>query len=44
MAAQWSVSNLDRQVSLDGKADVVTGVHWEVTDSDTVGSGDDEVI
>ena len=43
MAAQWSVSNLDRQVSLDGKADVVTAVHCEVTDIDTVGSGDDEI-
>jgi hypothetical protein len=43
MAAHWSVSNLDRQVSLDGKADVVTAVHWQVIDSETVGSGDDAV-
>lgn len=44
MAATWSIASLDRQVSLDGKADVVTGVHWQVSDSETSGSGDDEVI
>ena len=43
MAATWSIATLDRQVSLDGKADVVTAAHWEVTDFDTVGSGDDEI-
>ena len=40
MAATWSIVNLDRQVSLDGKSDVVTAVHWQVTDSET---GDDAV-
>jgi hypothetical protein len=43
MAAIWSIASLDRQVSLDGKADVVTAVHWEVIDTETVGSGDDEI-
>tara|TARA_B100001250_G_C19801292_1_gene791211 strand:- start:2494 stop:2835 length:342 start_codon:yes stop_codon:yes gene_type:complete len=43
MAATWSIASLDRQVSLDGKADVVTAVHWQVTDSEIVGSGDDAV-
>ena len=43
MAATWNIANLDRQVSMDGKADVVTAVHWEVTDSEDVGSGDDAV-
>ena len=43
MAATWSIATLDRQVSLDGKADVVTAVHWQVVDSETVGSGDDAV-
>jgi len=43
MAATWSIASLDRQVSMDGKADVVTVVHWQVTDSETVGSGDDAV-
>ena len=37
MAATWSILNLDRQVSLNGKSDVVTTIHWQVTDSETVG-------
>ena len=43
MAATWSIVSLNRQVSLDGKSDVVTTVHWEITDSEDVGSGDDAV-
>ena len=43
MAATWSILNLDREVSLDDKADVVTTVNWLVTDLETVGSGDDEI-
>ena len=43
MAATWSIASLDRQVSLDGKSDVVTSVHWEVTNSEDVGSGDNAV-
>ena len=43
MSVKWSISNLNRQISLDGKSDVVTAVHWQVTDSETVGSGDDAV-
>ena len=42
MALKWSISNLDRQ-TFDGKSDVVTAVHWQVIDSETVGSGDDAV-
>ena len=38
MAATWSISNLRRQVSFDGKADVVTVLNWQVTDVETVGS------
>jgi hypothetical protein len=34
MAAEWSIANLDRQVSVDGKTDVVTTVHWSCTDKD----------
>ena len=40
MSVKWSISNLNRQISLDGKSDVVTAVHWQVTDSET---GDDAV-
>jgi hypothetical protein len=43
MSATWSIASLDRQVSLDGKADVVTAVHWEVIDSEKLGSGNDAV-
>tara|TARA_R100001126_G_C4835214_1_gene153959 strand:+ start:604 stop:942 length:339 start_codon:yes stop_codon:yes gene_type:complete len=43
MAATWNIANLDRQVSMDGKADVVTAVHWQVTDYEVVGSGDDAI-
>ena len=43
MAATWKITNLYRQVSLDDKSDVVTAVNWQVTDSETVGSGDDEI-
>ena len=43
MAATWSIANLDREVSMEGKADVVTAVHWQVIDSEIVGSGDDAV-
>ena len=38
MAATWSISNLQRQLSLDGKADVVTSLNWQVTDVETTGS------
>ena len=41
--AEWSIVNLDRQVSMDGKSDVVTAVHWQVIDAETVGSSDDAV-
>jgi len=42
MAATWSIVNLDRQISLNGKTDVVTTVHWQAIDSEIVGSGDDQ--
>tara|TARA_Y100001938_G_scaffold129893_2_gene185313 strand:- start:1386 stop:1712 length:327 start_codon:yes stop_codon:yes gene_type:complete len=38
MAATWNISNLRRQVSFDGKADVVTSLDWQVTELETVGS------
>ena len=43
MAATWSILNLDRQVSLDDKADVVTTVNWQITDLEKVGSGNNEI-
>ena len=43
MAATWSIVTLDRVLSLDSKEDVVTTVHWEINDSEKVGSGNDAV-
>ena len=36
MAATWKIVACDRTVSLGGKADVITTVHWDVTDKETV--------
>ena len=36
MAATWKVVACDYTKSLNSKADVITVVHWEVTDSETV--------
>ena len=44
MAATWKVVACDYTKSLNSKTDVITVVHWEVTDSETVGSGDSAVI
>jgi len=39
MTATWKVISCDRTVSLDGKSDVITNVHWEVTDEDGAHTG-----
>ena len=36
MAATWKVVACDYAKSLNSKTDVITVVHWEVTDSETV--------
>ena len=36
MAVTWKVVACDRTVSLGGEADVITNVHWEATDTETV--------
>jgi hypothetical protein len=38
MAATWSIVQLDYSVSLDGKTNVVTNVHWDCTDKDADGN------
>ena len=43
MAATWAVTSLDSATSLNEKSDVVTTVYFLVTDSETVGSGDNAV-
>jgi len=37
MAITWEVSQLDRQLKYGDKDDVVTTVHWQVTDSEVDG-------
>ena len=37
--ATWTIANLERQLSTGG----VTVAHWRVTESETVGTGDDAV-
>ena len=36
MAATWKITGCDRTVSLGGEADVITHIHCEVTDKETV--------
>ena len=38
MAATWSINQLDYTVSLDGKTNVVTNIHWDCTDADADGN------
>ena len=39
MAATWKVVACDYAKSLGGEADVITNVHWEITDVDGAHSG-----
>jgi hypothetical protein len=41
MAATWSISTLERQLVDGAHTDVVTVIHWNVTDSETVGEGEE---
>lgn len=41
MAATWKINTLDRQLVDGERTDVVTVIHWDVTDSETVGEGDE---
>ena len=36
MAVTWKITGCDRTVSLGGEADVITHIHCEVTDAETV--------
>tara|TARA_B100002019_G_C21195555_1_gene561208 strand:- start:355 stop:693 length:339 start_codon:yes stop_codon:yes gene_type:complete len=44
MAATWTVSTMERTLTDGDLSDVVTSLHWRVTDSETVGEGDDAII
>ena len=37
----WSISTLERQLVDGERTDVVTVIHWNVTDSETVGEGEE---
>ena len=41
MALTWSISTLERQLVDGERTDVVTVIHWNVTDSETVGEGEE---
>lgn len=38
MSANWTIAAMDRELTQGDKADVVTTLHYEVTDSETVGT------
>mgnify|MGYP003110816578 CR=1 FL=1 len=44
MAVTWNVVALDATKTVGTLSDVVTSVHWHVSDSETVGSGDSAVV
>ena len=35
MAVTWTISNMDREIKLDGKNDVVTTIDWRASDTDS---------
>ena len=39
MTATWKISSCDRAISKGGEADVITNVHWEVSDEDGAHTG-----
>ena len=41
---QWQVSSMDRTLTDGALSDVVTTLHWQVVDIQTVGEGDDAVV
>ena len=43
MAAIWDIVNLDVTKTVGSLSDVVTVVHWQARDSETVGSGNSAV-
>ena len=38
MAVTWTISSMDRDITQDGKADVVTTIHWRASDIDSDGN------
>ena len=44
MAIKWSISQLDYEISKDGKSNVVTSAHWSANDSKEVTKDGKKVI
>ena len=38
MAVIWTISSMDRDITQDGKADVVTTIHWTASETDSDGN------
>jgi len=38
MAVTWTIASMDRDITQDGKANVVTTIHWRASDTDSNGN------
>ena len=38
MAINWTIASMDRDITQDGKANVVTTIHWTASDTDSDGN------
>ena len=38
MAVIWTISSMDRDITQDGKANVVTTIHWRASETDSDGN------
>ena len=38
MAVTWKINSMDRDITQDGKADVVTTIHWRASETDSDGN------
>ena len=38
MAVTWTISNMDRDITQNGKDDVVTTIHWRASETDSDGN------
>ena len=36
--ATWTITSMDRDITKDGKSDVVTTIHWSASDKDSDGN------
>ena len=38
MAVTWTIASMDRDITQDGKANVVTTIHWRASETDSNGN------